>query len=690
LKFISIRENLDTKRDFPEILKIAAKICNIPEDEFNKNITVPQDPMKVLWKQFQKDKDPHGIVARKDLFDRKKIDIYDSKFSNIEWGVSKFDGDWHIAIPMRDVDGKIIGFQRACKRMVKDSSLGFFFENLDKRKPVYLVEGFTDYLSMIQMGYSNVIGLASATVKTEKIVELLSKFKKSIMILDSDIYKDERGSMSGSGVGAKKSLSIKNKMGSKTDCYFLSVEKKIDINDVLYGGGAIKKYLVPSNMHTCRQLMNLIPDKVTMDNAYIADQFLLHHDVAFASRTWWRYEEPIWDRVSEERMYNMIQKFIEDEITTLHTPEKIRKTFFYIKNNCFHHSEPLEKAINGDQSVPRNFIFLKNGKYDLKTGNVLNYSPTDYVISTLDVSFTKKDSDCPRFMKFLSEIFDGDEDIDERINFIQEWFGYALYPHIPFQKILFILGSGANGKGTMLNVLENIVGRKNYVNLDVSRLERNQFSTQSLLGTYVNIVPDAERSTNLSAPIVKSLTGGDSITGERKYENLFVFRPFAKMIFAANSDPVARDAGNWLLRRLHMIRFNNEFASMENYGNVNLANEILEEKEKVFWWAIEGLERLLKKGFTLPKSVAETTAKFVTSSDYLVEFVKNVLNKTISIHKPMMSIEDSYDEFKKYCIDDMNIDRRYILSKPYFLKRMEKFKQFEIDETHIKLRPKES
>jgi len=530
-----------------------------------------------------------------------------------------------------------------------------------------------------------VIGVVSATMNAEDIIKMLTGFQKITMIFDADTARDESGELVGSGVGAKKSSAVKAKLGAKCKCYFLDIDKKVDVNDVLTTGAKLKDFLVSKNCYTCRQILNILPGNAIADNAYIADKFVLAHPVAFVGRTWWKYVEPVWRDISEEKIYNMIQKFIEEEITITHTPEKIRKVCFYIKNNCFEHSEPLTKSINGELSVKKGYVFMKNGKYNIEKKEFEMYSAADYVISTIDVGSTNMNSDCPKFKKFLNQVFGGEEDLEDRIKFIQEWFGYCLYPHLTFQKILFILGDGANGKGTLFGVLENLVGKKNYVNLEVSWLEKDKFQTSSLMGSYVNIVSDAEK-TSLSSSTLKKISGGDSIRGEQKFKDSFSFKPYAKMVFASNNEPVARETGNWLMRRLHMIRFNNKFATMENDGVLNLSDKLCVEREQIFWWAVEGLERLLKNGFTLPKSVIETTSKFVSSSDYINEFVEEVLSKKVNADSPSGLIKEIYQLFREYCSEDLNINRNYLLSKPYFLKQMRKFNQYEIDDLFIKFK----
>ncbi len=57
----------------------------------------------------------------------------------------------------------------------------------------------------------------------------------------------------------------------------------------------------------------------------------------------------------------------------------------------------------------------------------------------------------------------------------------------------------------------------------------------------------------------KSLTGSDTINAERKFESSFEFRPYARLVFSANSAPRSDDATHGFFRRWLVIPFNRTF-----------------------------------------------------------------------------------------------------------------------------------
>ena len=92
---------------------------------------------------------------------------------------------------------------------------------------------------------------------------------------------------------------------------------------------------------------------------------------------------------------------------------------------------------------------------DLNTGRTISDDLDAVVTKKLDVNFTKS-STCPEWTKFLNQIFAED---DELIKFLQRAVGYSLTGHISEQCLFILIGTGANGKSTFLNVLQSLIRR---------------------------------------------------------------------------------------------------------------------------------------------------------------------------------------------------------------------------------------
>ena len=67
---------------------------------------------------------------------------------------------------------------------------------------------------------------------------------------------------------------------------------------------------------------------------------------------------------------------------------------------------------------------------------------------------------------------ENDPDCIEKIEFLQEWFGYCLIPETNQEKMVWMVGSGANGKSVILGILSAIVGKENVSNIMITDLNR--------------------------------------------------------------------------------------------------------------------------------------------------------------------------------------------------------------------------
>ncbi len=101
------------------------------------------------------------------------------------------------------------------------------------------------------------------------------------------------------------------------------------------------------------------------------------------------------------------------------------------------------------------------------------------------------------------------------------------------------------GKSVMLNVLEALVGVENCSALMLSDL-KERFRLAELENKLVNIVTEVEAKCLIHDAKFKSIVAGDPQVGERKNQDPFKFRPFAKWIVACNGLPASQRPKLWL------------------------------------------------------------------------------------------------------------------------------------------------
>jgi putative DNA primase/helicase len=118
------------------------------------------------------------------------------------------------------------------------------------------------------------------------------------------------------------------------------------------------------------------------------------------------------------------------------------------------------------------------------------------------------------------------------------------------------------------------------------------------------------------------LTSGlDSIDGENKYQDSFVFKNTAKLVFSANSLPEAKPDKAYY-RRWQLITFPNNF---EGGTEDKLLSKKLQEPNELSGFlnlALDALKRLSLKGkFTNSKSIEETQREYELNSNPIAAFM---------------------------------------------------------------------
>jgi putative DNA primase/helicase len=136
-------------------------------------------------------------------------------------------------------------------------------------------------------------------------------------------------------------------------------------------------------------------------------------------------------------------------------------------------------------------------------------------------------------------------------------------PDRSIQKAILLVGEGGNGKGVFLAGCIAFVGRENVSTVPLHKLESDRFSVARLYGRLVNCCADLPSGDLESTSMFKALTGGDIITGERKYENSFDFQPYARLLFSANHPPRSADASKAFFDRWVVVPFDRSFRGTE-------------------------------------------------------------------------------------------------------------------------------
>ena len=178
------------------------------------------------------------------------------------------------------------------------------------------------------------------------------------------------------------------------------------------------------------------------------------------------------------------------------------------------------------------------------------------------------------------------------------------------------VGSGANGKSTLLELLETFIGKQNASHVTLQALCDHRFAAAELCLKLINTCADIPHKNLFKTGTFKELTGGDMIQAERKFKSFFYFRNYAKLLFSCNAVPESTDDSLAWFRRWIIIECPNQFTGDKEKPRIIDSLTTPQELSGTLNWALEGLTRLLnKKRFTNQLEIAQQRQNHIEQSN---------------------------------------------------------------------------
>ncbi|MFM0295007.1 phage/plasmid primase, P4 family [Paraburkholderia sp. RL17-380-BIE-A] len=289
-------------------------------------------------------------------------------------------------------------------------------------------------------------------------------------------------------------------------------------------------------------------------------------------------------------------------------------------------------------------VCVSNGVVDLDTGELREHDARDWHRNHLEIEY-QENAECPRWRKFLAEVFAPDQDQAEKIAFLQEFAGYLLVPSSEHQTMLLCVGEGANGKSVTVEIMQALLGTSNYCTVPLHQLGQ-AFRNAVLQGKLANFCGEISNNRRVDERAIKQIVGGDPIYAEKKGKDGFSFKPYSRIVATGNTLPEVDDTSDGFSRRLAILAFNRRFAEHEREHD--LLAKLLEELPGIFVWALEGLRRVRDSGkFTRVPSSAEAVAAYKLRINPVAQFMTTVAEKSTGRERTKSS--DLYKEFQHFC-----------------------------------------
>jgi putative DNA primase/helicase len=260
-----------------------------------------------------------------------------------------------------------------------------------------------------------------------------------------------------------------------------------------------------------------------------------------------------------------------------------------------------------------------NGTIDLQTGRLLD-AQRDHLITRATPVPYDPDAKCPRWERFLLEVFAGD---DELIAFVHRLAGYCLTGDTREHALIVLHGAGANGKSTLVETLRRLLGElataasfDAFTRARGDRGPRNDLAR--LRGARLVTASESGEGRRLDEATVKEVTGGDTLAVRFLYGEHFEFQPDFKLWLVSNHRPRVDGDDDAIWRRLRLIPFNVSFEGREDR---TLTNALEHELPGILAWAVRGCLDWQHRGLQPPATVLAATIAYRDDEDTLGAFL---------------------------------------------------------------------
>lgn len=295
----------------------------------------------------------------------------------------------------------------------------------------------------------------------------------------------------------------------------------------------------------------------------------------------------------------------------------------------------------------------KNGVIDILKGDLIPHNPKmgfQYVLPyDFDLNTTSE-----FFIDWLAEVM---QNRDELMDALLDMMAYCLWPTYDDHVFCYLTGEGANGKGTLLHILQALLGKDNFTSVSIPQLGQNRFAPAALEGKLANL---SEESSGYEMSfeemnIIKNLSAGGEIFAERKGVQGFTFHNRAKMIFSANKTPRFKEQGHAIRRRLLVIPFDHTFSAPDP----RIEKQLLEDVPGICALLVRRIQENVKANggrFLVSRGGAaahEAQEKVLLQGNSVVEWANEKLESSLDLPKDTyVPVTEAFQNYTHWCFEN--------------------------------------
>lgn len=371
------------------------------------------------------------------------------------------------------------------------------------------------------------------------------------------------------------------------------------------------------------------------------------------------YEHGVYNKCNRNKVKSIIMRYIPKELVSDNLINNVCNLLMCQESNI---------CTYRDLDRDENYINVKNGLYNIRSKRLEPHKSNILSTIQLDCEFDPKDNGRSSFEHYINDLCsDRDGNVDKEKKAIIQEYGGVILSNVKVHrtKVALVLYSllGNTGKTQLLNLISELLGGDKTANIPIQNMnEGSKFALGGIVGKRLISIGDQTSSEIKDSAVFKQLTGGDEVKVEQKGKQPYSYRFPGGIIIACNNLPTfSDDKGGHLFERLCVIPCINVIE--ESRRDSELLDKMLEERNAIFNWFLEGLQRLIDNKYKLTKSracelaLSEYRARLDTVYRYLSEGYIITGNRVDMVSKP-----DFEERYMQWCNDNgfLNVNKQNI------------------------------
>src|SRR5688572_2590910 len=237
---------------------------------------------------------------------------------------------------------------------------------------------------------------------------------------------------------------------------------------------------------------------------------------------------------------------------------------------------------------------------------------------------------------------------------MQRAFGYSTTGDTSDEVLFLIHGPAATSKSTIIEAIKATLGdyaRTADFETFVKRRDvggpRNDIAR--LAGSRLVVSIEVDEGKQLAEGLVKMITGRDTVTARKLYQESFEFKPAFKLFLVTNHAPKVDPDDDAMWRRIHVIPLICQVPEHLRDPKVKAhLTDPVAAGPAILQWLLKGCLDWQREGLKIPAVVQQATDEYRASQDSFGDFISDCC---VLESDAWVSSEDLHEEFDSWSSD---------------------------------------